>query len=244
MKESRMYSHLIVESWREYRFWLGQRPRLHVELNLLSGRFNVSVEVEGGGGDDDVMLTLSLVLFSLYVGLSARWLSRVCQWLLRGSYEPRQIGLRIFDWAIWWDCWSNSHSWSSRDPWWMRWTWHPLDTFFGKHIHTDREVYRIETVIPMPEKAYPCVVVMKEGRWRRAYLPWGKTVMRAHIDCKEGVPFPGKGENSWDCGDDAIYSTCAPAKTVEEGIAGYVESVLRNRRRYGGSVNWQKKVAA
>lgn len=239
-----MYRHLIVESWREYRMWIGHRPRLHVELNLFSGSFHFGIEVEGGGGDDDIMLTIAPVLFSLYIGLSARWLSRLCEKLLKGSYEPRSTSLRIFDRAIWWECWAPSHSWSRGEPWWMRWTWHPIDTFYGRTKHSEREVSRTQTVIPMPEKSYPCVVVMKAETWQRPRLPWASAkVMRAHIDCKEGVPFPGKGENSWDCGDDATYSMCCPAKTVEEGIARFVESVLKDRRRYGGSVNWQQKAA-
>ena len=37
--------------------------------------------------------------------------------------------------------------------------------------------------------------------------PWGaKTRITATVESEQGLPIPGKGENSHDCGDDAYYS--------------------------------------
>ena len=239
-----MYRHLIVESWRHYRFWLGMKPCLHVELNLFSGRFNFAIGV-GTGQDDDVSFRFAPLLFSLYIGLSSASLHRLTRWLLAGAWEGRNTELSIHDATIRLELWAPCMSWSSREPWWMRWKLDIVETIFGRTQHTEREISRVETVIPMPEKSYPCLVVMKSEIWKRRRLPWAsQKIVRAHIDCKEGVPHPGKGENSWDCGDDATFGLTCPAETVEQGIAKFVESVLRSRRRYGGSVNWKQEVAA
>lgn len=227
-----------------FRLWMGRRTRLYVEFSSMSRSFGIGVDVDSSD-DDDCLFRLSLYFFSLYIGFGGSCFHWAATKLLRGSYEGRSIGFSIHDWAIWLEFWAPSMSWSRSEPWWMRWTWHPIDTFFGRTKHSEREVSRTETVIPMPEKAYPCVVVMKAETWKRPRLPWAShKITRAHIDCKEGVPYPGKGENSWDCGDDASYGLTCPAKTVEEGIAKFVESVLRSRRRHGGSVNWQQNTAA
>jgi hypothetical protein len=51
------------------------------------------------------------------------------------------------------------------------------------------------------------------------------------LDIPGGIPHNGKGENSWDCGDDGLWG-CG-GDTVEEAIGHAVSSVLRSRRRYG-----------
>jgi hypothetical protein len=213
--------------------------RVSAELHLLSGRFNVGFDVDAD--EKPLRITICLALFSLYLAFETPALQRLAMRLLRGSYEGRVTSLRIFDQAIWWDCWAPSMSWSSREPWWMRWAWHPLDTFFGQMKHSEREVSRTVTVVPMPEKAYPCHVVMKAETWKRPRLPWTSgSATRAHIECADGVPFPGKGESAHDCGDDAMFGMTCEARTVEEGVAAFVEAALKNRQRYGGSINWQQ----
>lgn len=57
------------------------------------------------------------------------------------------------------------------------------------------------------------------------------------------VPFPGKGENSWDCGEDAIMGAGADEPTPEAAVASVVKSALRNRRRYGGE-GWKPEKPA
>lgn len=227
-----------------YRGWFGgypgNSPRMSIEGHWLSGSFNIGIEFDKGG-DYDINITFCLVLFSLYLGFSSILLKKLVNLFIK-DYTSRTISLRVFGGALWWDCWAPTDSWSSNEPWWMRWVWHPLDTLFGKMKHSEEELSKTETVIPMPEGIYPCVVTMKLETWKRPRLSWPSTkIRRAHVECEKGVPFPGKGENSWDCGDDALHGSCFPANTVEEGIGGFVASALRNRRRYGGSVNWKQK---
>jgi hypothetical protein len=233
---------MLIREGRMIRWWGGRRA-VYVEFVPLSGRFKLGLEVDPAG-DHDLEFTLCIVLFSLYVGFGGGLAQRIRKRLIK-DYEPRAVSLHIFDWAIWWDVWHTTMSWKSGTPRWRNGCFRPIDFALGRQKHSEREVSRTESVIPMPEGTYPCTVVMKEETWRRPRLPWfPRRMLRAHIECPNGVPVPGKGENSWDCGNDAIFGTCCPAKTVEEGIASLVESALRDRRRYGGSVNWRQEKAA
>jgi hypothetical protein len=54
------------------------------------------------------------------------------------------------------------------------------------------------------------------------------------------IPHPGKGENSYDCEDDATYSLTTEARNEAEAIGAMVATVMRSRQKYGG-LNWQPK---
>lgn len=127
--------------------------------------------------------------------------------------------------------------------WRLRWGWRPIDILFGRAKHYSvAELLSQDTVIPMPEKAYPCRVVMKRETRKRPRLPWpSQRITRVYIDCPGGVPSPWDWGRSGECVDQAIFGFICPAETVEEGVAKFVQSVLRDRRRYGGSVNWRQE---
>jgi len=233
-----MFTHWHKED-RGFRWWLhwGSHSSFCIEL-ALGWRFSFSLDVD----DEDITIGICPAIFSLYLSIQCGWSRRLSDFLRGKSYEGRTASFKIHDWAIWLELWAKQMSWSRSDPWWMHWTWHPVDTFFGRTKHSELEISSIDTMIPMPEKPYPARVVMKRETWKRPRLPWAShRVTRAHIDCKEGIPHPGKGESEYDCGDDATYGLTCPAETVEEGIAKLVQSVLRSRRRYGGSVNWKQE---
>jgi hypothetical protein len=62
--------------------------------------------------------------------------------------------------------------------------------------------------------------------------------IRAKITPDTPIPFPGKGENSWDCGEDATHSMTCNATNEQEAVAKLVASVLNDRYRHGGK-NWR-----
>lgn len=108
----------------------------------------------------------------------------------------------------------------------------------GKVILGKRE-YRTEMVdggtarVPMPEGVYLATWERKRAVWTRAHVPW--TIReREHVDLTlpVGIPVPGKGENSWDCGDDGVYGVSA--RTLSEAVGNAVGSAMRQREQYGG----------
>lgn len=56
------------------------------------------------------------------------------------------------------------------------------------------------------------------------------------IDMHEGIPFPGKGENSWDCGEDAYYGF--GGATIESAVEHIIADTINARERNGGT-NWR-----
>lgn len=90
----------------------------------------------------------------------------------------------------------------------------------------------------MPEGTYVATARLTEDVWRRSRW-FSKIVKRVEIEIPSGIPLAGKGESSWDCGDNAIYSMCSPAKSIGEGVGRLVGTLLHDRVRYGGYEDWK-----
>lgn len=159
------------------------------------------------------------------------------------DYETRVTYISYHSGKFYTQIWAKQNSWSSKDPWWMHGSWSPKDTLFGKR-KMSREIVKTQpVVIPMAEGGYPAIAKLERVTVKR---PRG----RAHIsyscevkidDPVSFIPVPGKGENSWDCGDDGVWSMTCPITNerdwVAEAISAMVKSALRDRERYAGK-NW------
>lgn len=152
------------------------------------------------------------------------------------EHGDRESGIRIFDNAIWIDFWSRRNEWRSKDPFWLKGiTIHPIDLLLGKGKYGERYLAGEHYAeVEMPEGNYPAKIAFFENEYKRPRWPIIRRTRGAKIKMFKPVPIPGKGENSWDCEDDAIYSMYCPAETVEDAIAAVSASVMRKRERYGG----------
>ena len=156
-------------------------------------------------------------------------------WMSNG----RTMGIQFFDGTLWINLWNDPMESRSVDPWWWHISINLRDLILGRAVYRDGEPYESARVlIPMPEGGYWARVDLKSETWTRPRWKT-KTLNRAHIEMEEGqaIPFPGKGENSWDCGEDATFSFTCCADTVLEGVMALTRSVMERRIRYGG-VNW------
>lgn len=155
------------------------------------------------------------------------------------KHGDRQIGLRVFDGALWIDLWRNDEAWDNRswrdEPIVIR----PADILFGRRKHSERKLTVHEVNVTLPDGQFPAHIQMVLSEWKRPRWPFPLRIKRAHIELKKPIPIPGKGENSWDLDDDAIFSMTCAANSVEEAVAHLVQSALRDRRRYGGSLDWK-----
>lgn len=116
----------------------------------------------------------------------------------------RQCGLDdsgIYYYALWWD--------------------RLVDLMFGKTVHLverkNREWEIVKGVVKMPEGEYPATFTYETRIWFRPRLPFRKVLYGTNVDIDCGIPFSGKGENSWDMGEDGLYGTGIRGKTKEEG---------------------------
>jgi hypothetical protein len=107
----------------------------------------------------------------------------------------------------------------------------------GKTKYSNRVFDSANIEIPMPEKCYRATVQFEEATWKRPRW-FSKRIVRAQVDIPGGIPVPGKGENSWDIDEDAIYSICFSATKTWEVVGKVVESVMNSRIRHGG-LKWR-----
>lgn len=160
-----------------------------------------------------------------------------------GKYITREISVRVHNWAVWWSVWSPMGEWHSKCPKWREGSWHPLG---HHHRQSETEVERRDVVVHMPERGYRGTAVRTLTTWGFERLPRLFDRQMSHVEIKmaegEQIPFPGKGENSWDCGEDATYSASGPARTIEEAVGNLIGSTLERRRRHGGE-NWVPEAA-
>lgn len=190
--------------------------------------FHIQADPEDGG----ISFHVKAIPVSLFLNLpvpSKRWKKRF------GYRNTNFVDVslsRADDVSLRWQFGGDTMSWSSKTPKWKHGNFSITDFVLGKRKYTegDQEVHKVK--IPMPEGAYDAMVALGEDRWERPRW-FTLRVRRARVEVPIGIPFPGKGENSWDCGEDCSYGFTGPAATVEEAIGKQVESVLRNRRKYG-----------
>jgi hypothetical protein len=127
----------------------------------------------------------------------------------------------------------------------MHWNLDFADFLLGDRVHSEEVLIRQPKLkIPMPEGTYDASAKLTRGTWKRPRWPFPLVVMRVSIDIPDGIPIPGKGENSWDCGPDATYGTTGPASSIEEAVGDLVARTLETRKRRGGSADYSKRRAS
>lgn len=157
------------------------------------------------------------------------------------DYDTRVFSFNVSAKEIRFECWQRQGHWSRTDPWWYSGKLNYRDFFFGRIDHSEERTAEGECKVPMPEKVY-------DAKWhttqytRRYRRPLGRLrdrIFGPHIGCSTrvevegGIIVPGKGENSWDCGDDHIHSV--GGANLPAAIAQYVQSALSARARHGGA---------
>lgn len=194
-------------------------------------RFGFSAEVEDPGGDYDLHFALHFggsIYFMTRLRRLRRFLPRSgCCELTLVTHDGPEIHCGL---------WSRPMEWRSYDPWWRKnRVFFLRDIVMGQPGYSERVVEQWHDVsVPMLEGAYPARARLYEATWSRSrWFP--KRLMRVEITIERGIPHEGKGENSWDCGEDATFGLTVAAPTIEAGIGELVGSVLRSRKRHGGA---------
>lgn len=226
---------LIHRSWHVYR----ERDVFSAEL-AVPGRVGLRLLLND---DDPIEGNIGLGLFTLYWHLG--WWAHslpICQWMRhRYRYDAREIevcwnGEAV---ALFWSLWMRPNEWRRGESKWRRGSFHPVDLLFGKqryHKNILSEPASVTITIPGDPTQYPATVALEHPVWTRSRWPWWplrREHYTADIEISAGIPIPGKGENSWDIDDNAVYGLSTPATTVDEAIAAVVASVECSRTRYG-----------
>ncbi len=209
---------------RAFLHW-GSNADAHIEWALGGHHVGFSFRAD----DEGWHFMAGLPFVACFFGISAP--------MFRRHYErgDRELALRFHDWAMWWNVWTSAHEWHSRTPKYRNGSLHFLDVLLGKTKYATRPLEWRWIRVPMPERTYYGAACLEEASWSRPRWPT-RRIIRCEINMLPGeqVPHPGKGENSWDCGEDATFGLTTPAQSIDDGIAQLVGAVLRSRTRHGG----------
>lgn len=240
--------------WRHGRAWLDVGPMNETKWPCRPWNFGISwvlaqlghnwfgASVALGEGDSDAELQASVQVpgAALYLHadtpLTRKLTGLLCRKKTHGYRTAKELRLSIgrhpltLRSKIWTDPWSEDDAPKWRD---LYIELRPL--IFGRAKYHREVIEEREVLIPMPERAYPATAVLTECTWTHQRFGWPrKRVVRVELEVPGGIPVPGKGENAWDCGDDATLGMTTPADSIPEGIAHLVQSLLTKRERYGG----------
>lgn len=230
------------------RFWLyfGNRSCLAVEFYWWSRLFGFSV----GPDDEGWNLSLKLPPFSLYLSLEGMGLWRprkkcIATWDGDREFwltDRREFSFSIYDWSIRLSIWERWGEWRKVDPWWIRGVHLDLrDMVLGKQTcKTEELASEIPCQVPMPEATYRAVAKIERTTWRRKRW-FARTRTSAWLDIPKGIPHAGKGENSWDCGDDGLFGI--GGDTIDDAVKRARETVLKSRKQYGNASSEAMKAA-
>jgi hypothetical protein len=212
--------------WRHGRCWWG---RMQAEWGVFY-RPRLAIGFEKGGHVNDgsgVQIHLALLVFWIYLSMDlARIFGRPYREL-----KPRDLSAYWYEGSLWLRLWTSDDDWMRDRPWHRNMVaLHVVEWIVGRSECTTVKGEPVEAVIPMPEGCYPAILTPEVRTWANRF----RTIRRESWDVRipDGIPFSGKGENSWDCGDDGLYG-CGSSGTMEDAIGHTVTSVLKSRRRYG-----------
>jgi hypothetical protein len=213
-------------------------------FTLHNRSLGAGVQVGGGESDGDVQLSLSVPwLCNLYLTtegyLSPRpqreWELR---YLLPGEFG--EGGTLAFNFAHCRDFYGAKIGGVEK--------WIDIaDLVMGRDRYEAVQEARYELEVNLiGEPTYQVDAVVERATWTRTRPGWRwrrKTRLSVDLSFSPGIPVPGKGENSWDCGDDAVYSIHRPVDDAsEEAVVRACDKAvagIRKTRRQRGGEDWK-----
>lgn len=219
--------------------WRGETLLATIEVAALA-RPQLGASLRFDPGEGETVLGWQTPLGSLWLGLKACPLD---------GYKDREISAKVFldedapmlDVILSTHLWNDPNEWHSDDPWWRRTFVHLTDRLLGKVTHTSKEIDRREVEIPFPEGVCKALVTIERVTFRRPGWPYPRVIFVGNVTPAKGPVVPGKGENSWDCEDDALHGMSCRAADVEEAAGKFLASVLHDRQRRAGTWVYPRK---
>lgn len=221
--------------------WFAKRRCVQLSWNAPSWDLSFSVAINEGDSNNELHLSLGLVLFTLYLSLPFhRFHIGKESTFTPGLFieEAREFHVYWRERAIWLLVWGDPMGDRTRGmPWWKTTqAFHIDDWVLGRRVHTLVEHSKHDVLIPMPEGSYPAIVTVQTRTWKRPRWPFPLVRKECSVEIPGGIPHEGKGENSWDCGEDGLWGCGSSGHDLAKAIAHTVESVLGSRQRYGGGL--------
>lgn len=251
-------------SWREGRaflFWKfgpydpRERERkhrigLHVEWNLASRmRWPLGLKIDLGGEHRGIAAAFHVWRVYLYGAIENVLPRRLTRWLWQKFHISEEIRVVAIDlgstvrWQLWLDGMQGTKPGTyDRAPAWRDFHLDLVDLVLGRPVFEERVIREgIDVVVPLPERSYPAKAKLTTATWKRPRWPFTTTRDSVWLDVgAPGLPFAGKGENSWDLGDDGFYGIGSEGHSIPKAIGHAVTATLERRKQYGDP-SWLRK---
>jgi len=232
-------------------WWFGNRKSISIETSGWKSHPSIYLQVDG---DERCVVFHFGLGFGIWLTfenfLPKKWYPSYVSKHGNGVLGcEKEISFKIHGGSFWWCLWKDDDS-SFRTSW-RKGAFHFMDKIKGKHTYSKTEIERKQFILPFLEGNYN-VEVIKSDRldmWPR----WPKSKMisfevkagyynEEKVWVDKGVPVEGKGENSWDCDEDATYSISFPGHPYRKDIKSCYDSALyfwhsmmKSRERRGGA---------
>lgn len=153
----------------------------------------------------------------------------------------RDFGIKQHAEYLWISIYRDPHGGHYR--WWQWISINLEDLLKGKTKYESKVVKTERVDIPMPEGCYPATIEWSESVWKPSRW-FSKRSYSALVRPDKPIPIPGKGENSWDCDEDAVWSAGVQGKTAWEVVGNMVSTVMHSRFNYGNGTDWRPEPKA
>jgi hypothetical protein len=184
--------------------------------------------------EDSVCMSFGIpFLLAMWFHVSIPYKSRLTKWL---PENDREFELSIHHWTVWFKPWGPRDSWTASDPWWKKGVnLDLLDLFLGPIKYTSSTYKEMDISVPLDGREYRGFAKWEHCVWKRPrWFAKERKSIWIEMNPSHGLPHAGKGENGWDCGDDALCGWGVDAKEgIEGAIASGVGKVLNYRDKYG-----------
>lgn len=231
------------EKLRVFVLYSGEHRSLRIEHHPKGG-FSFVIDLHPKFSEESVSGHFSLPFFgSLYYSVYLSSLSGILDRFIKpdgvGLRSSRRFGFQLYEDVFWIYIYEPDGSWSRSDPWWQHITISWKDILLGKQSYSCIETEPLESKVFFPEKLRTAQVTYSESTWSRPRWPWDQHSRCYNFDFKDDpIPIPGKGENSWDCGNDAVYSMSIRVESWEdypEAVKRLQDDINKTRQNRGGS---------
>lgn len=169
----------------------------------------------------------------LFVTLYLSFQGFVPKKLFPKGYEEKQIQIHFHHYVLWIDLWTPTNSWCKGQ---RSYSVHFDDIFLGKIKHHKDVLFYDNGKLTLPEKIYEISYELGTQTWKRPRW-FTKTINYVNAECEEGIPVPGKGEDSWNCGDQLLYSTGGEGENISVGRQALYNAVKRARDKHGSGID-------
>ena len=219
-------------AWFDWYVRASDRTPLKIEVDWVTGR-----AVWSSGISYTRTISGTITLHAALRPLASVYLTVQHLWPRCHDEPSRTYSLSLVDGALHYDFGKpgSDHEWHRDDPLnWMRGCRFLADDIFGRFTCTTEKIGSpVQAVACFPEGRYTLTLQRERRTLTRPRWPW--PMIRDSVDITLDRPpeFHGKGENSYDCGPDAIYGMSSEGHSYEDAVATYVKAVLRERAKRG-----------